>query len=369
MNGFVQQYKDGGWISRWSSPGYANLMVGTSSDVAFADAYLKGIKGIDVQAAYDAAVKNASVVPPSQNVGRKGMDLSTFNGYTANTTGEGFSWSMDGYINDFGIANMSKALYDKAKKNDPRKQEYLDNYKYFLNRARNYVTLFDPAVGFFQGKGPDGVWGNSPEHLRPAGLGPRLHRDERVEHGVLHAAGRRRPGRDLRRPGRPGEEARRVLQYAGRRACTPAGTAARSTRCSRRATSGWGSTATATSRRTTSPTCTTFAGQPWKTQALVREALSRLYLGSEIGQGYPGDEDNGEMSAWYLFSSLGFYPLQVGSPTYAIGSPLFTKATVRLAGGKKLVISAPREQLAEHLCEERSGQRQEVDARPRCRTT
>jgi putative alpha-1,2-mannosidase len=70
VNGFVQQYKDGGWISRWSSPGYANLMVGTSSDVAFADAYLKGIKGIDVQAAYDAALKNAAARPPTDNVGR-----------------------------------------------------------------------------------------------------------------------------------------------------------------------------------------------------------------------------------------------------------------------------------------------------------
>ena len=58
-----------------------------------------------------------------------------------------------------------------------------------------------------------------------------------------------------------------------------------------------------------------YAGQPWKTQAKVREVLSRLYVGSEIGQGYPGDEDNGEMSAWYVFSALGFYPLQVGSPT------------------------------------------------------
>jgi hypothetical protein len=84
-----------------------------------------------------------------------------------------------------------------------------------------------------------------------------------------------------------------------------------------------------------------FAGQPWKTQALVREALSRLYLGSEIGQGYPGDEDNGEMSAWQVFSALGFYPLQMGSPAYAIGSPLFKKATVNLPGGKKIVVNAP----------------------------
>ena len=78
-----------------------------------------------------------------------------------------------------------------------------------------------------------------------------------------------------------------------------------------------------------------YAGQPWKTQEKVREVLSRLYLGSEIGQGYPGDEDNGEMSAWYIFSALGFYPLQMGSPDYAIGSPLFTKATVHLENGKK----------------------------------
>jgi hypothetical protein len=83
------------------------------------------------------------------------------------------------------------------------------------------------------------------------------------------------------------------------------------------------------------------AGKPAKTQALVREALSRLYTGSEIGQGYPGDEDNGEMSAWYVFSALGFYPLVMGSPEYAVGSPLFTKATVHLENGHDLVVKAP----------------------------
>src|SRR5215218_9288461 len=84
-----------------------------------------------------------------------------------------------------------------------------------------------------------------------------------------------------------------------------------------------------------------YAGQPWKTQENAREALSRLYIGSEIGQGYPGDEDNGEMSAWQVFSALGFYPLQMGSPFYAIGSPLFTKATVHLENGEDIVINAP----------------------------
>jgi len=84
------------------------------------------------------------------------------------------------------------------------------------------------------------------------------------------------------------------------------------------------------------------AGQPWKTQRGVREVLSRLYVGSDIGQGYHGDEDNGEQSAWYLFSALGFYPLVMGSGEYAVGSPLFTKATVHLENGKELVVRAPK---------------------------
>ncbi len=80
IDGFVQHYKDGGWMSRWSSPGYANLMTGTSSDVAFADAYQKGVRNFDMAAAYDAALKNATVVPPNPNVGRKGLDTSIFLG-------------------------------------------------------------------------------------------------------------------------------------------------------------------------------------------------------------------------------------------------------------------------------------------------
>ena len=84
-----------------------------------------------------------------------------------------------------------------------------------------------------------------------------------------------------------------------------------------------------------------YTEEPWKTQEKVREVLDRLYIGSEIGQGYAGDEDNGEMSAWYIFSALGFYPLKMGSPEYAIGAPLFKKATIHLENGKKVVINAP----------------------------
>jgi hypothetical protein len=84
-----------------------------------------------------------------------------------------------------------------------------------------------------------------------------------------------------------------------------------------------------------------YAGQPWRTQEIVREVLARMYTGSEIGQGYPGDEDNGESSAWWVLSALGFYPLQMGSGNLVIGAPLFTRATIHLENGKDLVIRAP----------------------------
>jgi hypothetical protein len=83
------------------------------------------------------------------------------------------------------------------------------------------------------------------------------------------------------------------------------------------------------------------AGQPAKAQQKVRDALGRLFVGSGIGEGYLGDEDNGAMSAWQIFGALGFYPLATGSASYAIGSPLFTRATVHLENGRKLVINAP----------------------------
>lgn len=341
VNGFVQQYTDGGWISRWSSPGYANLMVGTSSDVAFADAYLKGVPGLDLQAAYDAALKNAAARPPSQNVGRKGLNSSPFLGYTPTSTSEGFSWSMDGYINDFGIANMSKALYDKAKSSDPRKQEYLDNYNYYLNRAKSYVTLFDPAIDFFQGKDANGLWHESAQTFDPRNWG-----GDYTETNAWNMAF-----------SAPQDGAGLAAIYGGKAGLANKLDAFFSTPETANFPGAYGGTihemleardvrmgmyghSNQPSHHITY--MYDFAGQPSKTQEKVREVLRRLYLGSEIGQGYAGDEDNGEMSAWYIFSALGFYPLQVGSPSYAVGSPLFTKATLHLENGRDLVVSAPK---------------------------
>jgi predicted alpha-1,2-mannosidase len=338
VDGFVQQYKDGGWIARWSSPGYADLMVGTSSDVAFADAYLKGVTGFDVKAGYDAAVRNATVAPPSSNVGRKGLSTSTFLGYTSvESTGEAMSWAMDGYINDFGIANMAKALAARA--TGAERQRYLEEYEYFLNRAQNYVHMFDPAVGFFQGRNADGSF-----RLKPGNYDPRVWGFDYTETSGWNMAFHvPQDGRGL---ANLYGGASRLADKLDAFFATPEtatftgsyGGVIHEMREARDVRMGQYGHSNQPSHHIIY--MYDYLGQPWKAQQKVREALSRLYLGSEIGQGYPGDEDNGEMSAWYVFSALGFYPLQMGSPYYAIGSPLFPKATIHLENGKDLVIKA-----------------------------
>ena len=337
VDGFVQQYKDGGWTSRWSSPGYADLMTGTSSDVAFADAYVKGVD-FDAEAAYEAALKNATVVPPSSGVGRKGMATSPFLGYTSTETHEGLSWALEGYLNDYGIAKMGQALYKKT-----GKKRYEEESAYFLNRAQDYVHLFDTRAGFFQGRDEKGdwrvdsakydprVWGYDYTETNGWGYAFTAPQDSR---GLANLyGGRKKLGEKLDEYFSTPETASPefVGSYGG---VIHEMTEARDVRMGM-----YGHSNQVAHHATYMYDA---AGQPWKAQAKVREVLSRLYTGSEIGQGYHGDEDNGEQSAWYLFSALGFYPLVMGSGEYAIGSPLFTKATVRLENGKKLVVKAPK---------------------------
>jgi len=172
VDGFVQQYRDGGWVSRWSSPGYANLMTGTSSDVSFADAHVKGIQGFDVRGAYDAAVRNATVAPAEDDpyntqVGRKGLIESIFLGYTPSRVSEGVSWGLEGAINDFGIANMAARLADDRRSSSADRRRYREEAEYFRSRSQNYVNMFDPAIRFFQGRASDGTWKSSPDEYDP----------------------------------------------------------------------------------------------------------------------------------------------------------------------------------------------------------
>ncbi|MFF9281773.1 GH92 family glycosyl hydrolase [Streptomyces griseosporeus] len=336
VDGFVQQYKDGGWTSRWSSPGYADLMTGTSSDVAFADAYVKGV-GFDAKAAYDAAVKNATVVPPTSGVGRKGMATSPFLGYTSTDTHEGLSWALEGYLNDYGIARMGQKLYRET-----GEKRYQEESAYFLNRARDYVNLFDAKAGFFQGRDAKGDW-----RVESSKYDPRVWGYDYTEtNGWGYAFTAPQDSRGLANlyGGRSGLADKLDEYFATPETAAPdfvgsyGGVIHEMTEARDVRMGMYGH-----SNQVAHHVIYMYdaAGQPWKAQEKVREVLSRLYVGSEIGQGYHGDEDNGEQSAWFLFSALGFYPLVMGSGEYAIGSPLFKQATVHLENGRDLVVKAP----------------------------
>lgn len=340
MDGFVQQYADAGWIARWSSPGYADLMTGTSSDVAFADAYIKGVDTKEALSAYDAALKNATVLSPLSGVGRKGLDSSIFLGYTADSTGESVSWALEGYINDYGIGQMAAKLVQDPSVPASRKPQLTEESTYFLAQAKQYVDLFDPSIGFFQAKNPDGTFQQPASTYDPGSWGGAYTETDGWNfafHAPFDVAGLSAlyGGSDklvdkldtffatpenANKPGGYGGTIHEMLEAQAVR---------------------MGQLGMSNQPSHHIPYIYAAAGAPSKTQAAVREITRRLYVGSDIGQGYTGDEDNGEMSSWYIFSALGFYPMAMASDTYTIGSPLFTHAEVSPLGGKKLVIDAP----------------------------
>jgi predicted alpha-1,2-mannosidase len=340
VDGFVQHYREAGWIPRWSSPGFADCMVGTSSDVAFADALVKGVENFDITAAYESAVKNASVATDDTRVGRKSLDRSIFLGYTPVEEPEGMSWSMDGYINDFGIAAMASWLL--AREHDPAARRRLaDELAWFEDRARGYVRLFAADRGFFHGRSTDGRWRQSAEEFDPDRWG-----DDYTETNAWNMAftvphdgaglaalygGRTGLATKLdqffTRPERAREATKGAYQHVIHEL-----TEARDVRM--------GMFGHSNQPAHHIPFMWLHAGRPERCQEVVREIMSRFHAGSQIGQGYGGDEDNGEMSAWHLFATLGLYPTAVGSPHYSIGSPLYGRVSIRRPDREDLVIHA-----------------------------
>ena len=331
LDGLVQHYNDVGWVPRWIAPGGTNSMVGTNSDVIFGDAAQRGIE-FDWEGALLSSIRNAAVVSTSDVFGRKQMQTSVFRGYTSTSQGEGFSWSMESYINDYGISQLAKAITEKGD------ADYSDEVEYYLNRAQNYVNLYNADLGWFMGKDDNGNF----RETNAANYNPQNWWGDYTEtNGFNMAFTVPQDGQGL------------ANLYGGREGLAAKLDSLFNTQCqdyriessmiheemeAREVKMGLYGHSNQPSHHI--PYMYNYAGQPWKTQEKVREVLDRLYIGSEIGQGYSGDEDNGEMSAWYVLSALGIYPVSMGNPEFAIGSPLFTKATIHLENGKDMVITA-----------------------------
>jgi predicted alpha-1,2-mannosidase len=336
--GVVGHFTDGGWTPRWSAPGAEDVMTGTTSDTVFADLVAKGVDGFDVAQAYRSAVRNATVPSPDRRVGRKGSLPGDFRGYVDTATGEGMSWTLDAAINDWGVAVLANAMADRAAADDDAAGEarYRAEHEWFARRSLQYRNVFDRERGFFIGRTPDGAWR---EDFDPDVWGSDY--TETNAWGTMFTA--------------PHDGAGVVDLHGGPAAFDDA--FARF--WARRETGGTdrsGSYGFAIHEMTEArdirmgmlglsnqpahhvPFFPMFTGRHDDAHRIVRECLDRLFVGSDLGQGYPGDEDNGEMSAWYVFATIGLYPLAPSTGTYVIVPPSVRRTVLNRAGGPPTVI-------------------------------
>ena len=306
VQALLQDYREGGWMPKWPNPSYTNIMIATHADSVVAEAVSKGFHGFDYQLAYRAVYKDAMTPPQGDTTrdwhdrqphvpyeARAGLTYSRQLGYVpVDKTAEAASSTLEDAYDDFAVAQIARAVGKEA------------DYRFFLARSRNYRNLYNPATGFMQGRNADGSWAD-PDAGWTEG-------DKWVyTYSVLHDI----PGL-MALMGGPGKYNATLDEHFR----------------------------DGHNHHDNEPShhygyLYDFSGQPWKTQARVRQIAHDYYRNEP--DGIAGNEDCGQMSAWYVFTAMGFYPLNPVSGDYLIGSPLFTRLTLQLAGGKRFVISAP----------------------------
>ncbi|MCK6067909.1 MULTISPECIES: GH92 family glycosyl hydrolase [Microbacterium] len=338
-NGFVNHARVAGWTPRWSAPAAEDCMTGTTFDLVFADLAAKDLPGLDLAGGYAAAVKGATVPATDPAVGRKGLRESRYLGWTPTSTHEGLSWSLDNALNDWGIAVLADRLHG-AEHSPPRREELAVEREYFARRSLGYQRVFDRERGFFIGRDINGGWRTPFDALEwgidytethawgTAFTAPHDGAGLVELHGGEGAFGARLD--ELREIPEPASETNvghygRVIHEMLEARDTRMGLLAMSNQPAHHI-----------------PFMYMFAGRHDDAHRLVKECLDRLFVGSDFGQGYPGDEDNGEMSAWYLFASLGLYPLVPATGTYVLVPPSVRRAVLRPFGGNEVEIRIVR---------------------------
>jgi predicted alpha-1,2-mannosidase len=316
VDGFLAGYREGGWMAQWPSPGYRSSMPGTHGDAVIADAVVKGIKGFDVNEAYAAMTKHANVSSNKAGAGRRGVTEYLKYGYIPGSVSETLDFAYD----DFCISQVSQAL---GLKEDAEK---------YRQRAMNYRNIYDPTVGFFRAKDEGGNWRTPFDPYEwggpyveggpwqstwavqqdPAGMIALFGgRDKFV--AKLDQLMSEPPRYDI---GGYGQEIHEITEMA--------------------VIKGFGQYGHGNQPVHHILSLFAAAGEPWKTQYWTRKAMNELYS----PKGFAGDEDNGEMGAWYVLNAMGIYPLTPGVPEYVLTTPLFKTMTIKLPGRKDLVIEA-----------------------------
>lgn len=330
--GFVEHFREGGWTSRWSAPGPVDCMTGTTSDTVFADLAVKGVPGLPVRDAYRSALKNATVPAAAPAVGRKGMPGSAFRGFTDTDTHEGLSWTLDNAINDAGLARMARLLEQQASGADRARLE--TEARYFAHRALAYRSVFHTGLGFFLGRCSDGAWRVAEQEYDPRVWGS----DYTETNGWGTAFTAPHDGAGLARLhggevelGRALDAFFSVPETGSERFSGSYGFAIHEMAEAREVRMGMLGLSNQPAHHI--PFMYSFAGRHDDAHRIVVEARDRLFVGADFGQGFPGDEDNGEMSGWHLFTSLGLYPLVPASGSYVLVPPAVALARLCLPGG------------------------------------
>jgi len=323
--GLANDYREGGWLPEWASPGYRNIMVGNNSASVVAEAYLKGGRGYDINTLYEALTHGANNAGPMEAVGRAGVQYYNKLGYVPYDVkiNESAARTLEYAYDDFAIAQLAKSL------GKPKKE--IDLY---TQRSQNYRKLFDKESGMMRGRNQNGTfqapfnpfkWGDAFTE------GNSWHYTWSVFHdvqGLMNLMGGPKPfvaKLDTLFTLPPifddayyGEVIHEIREMQ---------------------IANMGQYAHGNQPAQHIIYLYNYAAQPWKAQYWARETMNRLYRPTP--DGYCGDEDNGQTSAWYVFSALGFYPVCPASDQYVLGAPLFPKATLHLPGGHDVVLNAP----------------------------
>lgn len=335
LAGFINACREGGWMPKWASPGYRACMIGTHIDAVFADACVKDIP-FDIDAAYRGLLKHAFETGDGSNRhARIGLEYFEELGYVpCDKINEATSRTLDFACNDWCIAQIAERLNDHCTRDR------------LLERADYYRNVFDPEVGFMRGRNADGSWRDNgvddggfsaTEWGGPFVEGSAWQCGWAVQHDVdgfiaLHGGARQLEGKLDRLLATPpffevGSYGREIHEMS-EMAAVDFGQYAQSNQPSHHILYFY-----------------TLVGRTDKCGHWIRRTCNELYNAND--NGLPGDEDNGEMSAWYVFSALGFYPFCPGKAAYVLGSPLFDQATIHLARGKTFTVTAA-DNKAEH---------------------
>ena len=326
QEGLANAYKESGFLPEWASPGHRGCMVGNNSASVVADAYLKGIRGYDAETLWQAVTHGANAVHPNVlSTGRWGFEHYNKLGYVPYDVkiNESVARTLEYAYDDWCIYQLGLAL------GKPKKE-----IEVYRKRALNYRNVFDRETRLMRGRNSDGSFqtpfnplkwgdafteGNSWHYTwsvfhDPQGL-INLMGGKKVFNAMLDSVFNLPPIFDASAYGQVIHEIRemQIMNF---------GNYAHGNQPIQHATYLYD-----------------YSGEPWKTQYWVREVMDRLY--SAAPDGYCGDEDNGQTSAWYVFSALGFYPVCPGSQQYALGVPYFKRVVMHMPNGKTTVISAP----------------------------